>query len=387
MPVETLGIILNGATGSICNRQHLKRALVPIISEGGLDVGGRKIMPKLLLVGRDEERLAAAAAQYGLEDWTTDRDAALADQAYPIFFDAGPTGQRAGVLRAAIAAGKHVYSEKPLVTDLEEGRTLIAQAEAAGVRHGVVEDKLFLPGLAKLRRARDTGLFGQIINFRLDFGYWIFAGDEVRGQRPSWNYRKAEGGGLVLDMHPHWRYIVEDILGPIRQVVSMAWTAIPERTDERCNTYPADTDDSTATLVELESGARGVITSSWATRVRRDDLMTFQVDGTLGSAVAGLHRCHIQPLAATPRGHFDPDVDHGRDYDADWAEMPTILPFTNGYRMGWERFIRHVVAGEPAAADFRAGLRDVELADACYRSIEEKGWVKLSPATEEKVLP
>ncbi len=377
MSVETLGIVLNGASGGIANRQHLERALIPMIREGGLPVGGRRIVPKLLLVGRDEGRLKAVADRFGLDAWTTDLSAAIADPAYPVVFDAGVTGARAGLLRSAIEAGKHVYAEKPVVTDVAVGRELLALAEAKGVKHGVVEDKLFLPGLEKLKLARAQGLIGRVLQFRLDFGYWIFTGHDVPTQRPSWNYRRGEGGGLLLDMYPHWRYVVEGVLGPIDSVVSTAWTAIPERIDEAGKPYAVDTDDSNATLVRLKSGAVGVITSSWATRVKRDDLVTFQVDGTEGSAVAGLHRCRVQPLAATPKARFDPNVDHGQDYDRDWMDMPELSPVRNGYRAGWEAFIRHVVAGEPMAADLAAGIRDVALAVACETSVAEGRWVAM----------
>lgn len=378
MPTETLGIIIHGATSGIANRQHFPNALMPIVKAGGLEVGGRTVLPKLLLVGRDEGRLRETAGRYGLDRWTTDLEAALADKAYPVFFDAGVTGKRPSVLKKAIAAGKHVYTEKPVVTEVAEGRELKALAQAAGVKFGVVEDKLFMPGPTKLRLVRESGFFGRITGFRLDFGYWIFSHPEGPTQRPSWNYRKADGGSLVLDMYPHWRYVVEGVLGPIKRVVTAAWTAVPERLNEERKPYKVDTDDANAALVELESGVTGTITSSWATRVRRDDIITFQVDGTEGSAVAGVHRCHVQSLADTPRLHLDPNTDLGRDFFADWQKAPFDPPFTNGYRMGWEAFIRHVAGDEPLAADIDAGLRDVALAKAAQASIEEEKWVPIS---------
>ena len=378
MAAEPLGIIINGATSGIVNRQHLGQALGQIIREGGLKVGERTIMPVPLLVGRDTDRLKHVADRFGLDSWSTDLDSALVKDDYPIFFDAGVTGRRAGVLRAAIEAGKHVYSEKPLVMDIAEGRKIQALAASRGVKLGVVEDKLFMPGLTKLRLVRESGFLGRIVNFRLNFGYWIFSHPDGPLQRPSWNYRKSEGGGLILDMYPHWRYVVEGIVGPIRRVVSAAWTAIPERLDEAGKPYTVDADDSNATLVELESGAFGTITSTWATRVKSDDLVVFHVDGTDGSAVAGIHRCHTQAPLATPRAQFDPNVDHNFDYHADWQPAPHSPPFTNGYRMGWEAFIRHVVDNEPITADITAGLRDVALAKACQASLDEERWVPMN---------
>lgn len=378
MSAETLGIVINGATSGIANRQHLAQALVPIIAEGGLSFGNRVVMPRLLLLGRDAVRLKATAERFGLDEWSTDLAGALADDVYPIFFDAGHTGGRASRLRAALAAGKHVYTEKPFVTEIGEGREIGRLAAERGLKLGVVEDKLFMPGPTKLRTVVESGALGRIVNFRLDFGYWIFSHPDGPPQRPSWNYRKADGGSLLLDMYPHWRYLVEGIVGPIRRVVSAAWTAIPERLDEDGAPYRVDTDDSTATLVELENGAFGTITSSWATRVRRDDLVVFQVDGTDGSASAGIHRCFVQSLAATPRVQFDPNRDTNPDYRAAWSVAPYEPPFANGYRMGWEAFIRHVVENGPLAADATAGLRDVALAKACQASIDEERWVPLS---------
>jgi len=378
MPAETLGIIVNGATSGIANRQHLAQALVPIIAEGGLPVGDRKVVPMLLLVGRDAGRLKAVAERFGLEAWSTDLDGALSDDRFSVFFDAGHTGGRAERLRAAIAAGKHVYTEKPVVADIAEGREIERLAAERNLKVGVVEDKLFMPGPTKLRLVCESGQLGRVVNFRLDFGYWIFSHPDGPLQRPSWNYRKSQGGSLLLDMYPHWRYVVEGVVGPIRRVVTAAWTAVPERLDEDGIPYRVDTDDSAATLVELESGAFGTITSSWATRVNRDDLVVFQVDGTDGSATAGIHRCYVQSLSATPRVAFDPNRDHNRDYHADWSAAPFDPPFTNGYRMGWEAFIRHVVDGAPLAADIGAGLRDVALAKACQASVDEESWVPLS---------
>lgn len=378
MPAERLGIIVNGATSGIANRQHLAQALVPIIKEGGLPIANRTIVPAPLLVGRNEDRLKTVAERFGLEAWSTDLDGALADSRFPVFFDAGHTGGRAARLRSALDAGKHVYTEKPFVGEIPEGREIERLAARRGLKVGVVEDKLFMPGPSKLRLVCESGQLGRIVSFRLDFGYWIFSHPEGPLQRPSWNYRKSEGGSMILDMYPHWRYLVEGIVGPIRRVVTAAWTAIPERLDEDGVPYRVDTDDSVATLVELENGAFGTITSSWATRVKRDDLAVFQVDGTDGSAAAGIHRCYVQPLSATPRAMFDPNRDHNRDYHADWSAAPFDPPFANGYRMGWEAFIRHVVDDTPLTADIAAGLRDVALAKACQASIEEEKWVPLN---------
>jgi predicted dehydrogenase len=382
MTVKEIGIIVNGATGRIGATQHLANALAPIRAEGGLAVGGDSIVPRLLLLGRDRAALDGLAQTYGIADWTTDLDAALAKPDFPVFFDAAATKQRVSALTKAIAAGKHIYSEKPVAPSVAEGLALLRTAQARGLKAGTVEDKINLPGLQKLLGLAQSGFFGRVTGFRLDFGWWVFDGTEQPSQRPSWNYQRSGGGGLTSDMVPHWRYVIEGILGPIRRVVSAATTAIPERVDEDGKRYRVDVDDSSLTLAELASGAVGAIVCSWATRVRRDDLMTLQVDGTGGSALAGLHRCWTQSKAETPTiQRFNPDADIGADYCGQWKEVAGAPPYSNPYRVGWENFLRHIVAGAPLVCDLAAGIRDVQLAEACYRSAAEQKWIALDDIT------
>jgi predicted dehydrogenase len=378
MATRTVGIILNGATSRIGSTQHLKNALAPIRAEGGLAVGADRVMPRVLLVGRDADRLAALAREHRVEGFSTDLDAALSDPAYEVVFDAAVTHQRQGTLAKAIAAGKHIYSEKPVAETVAAARALLAAMNARGLKHAAVEDKQYLPGLRKLATLAESGFFGRVVGFKLEFGWWVFDGFEERGQRPSWNYRKAGGGGLVLDMYSHFRYVIEGVLGPIRRVVAVAATTAPERADENGERYAVDVEDHAMTLVELQSGAVGSIVASWATRVRRDDLLTFQVDGTRGSAVAGLHRCWAQSIADTPKvAAFNPMVDLGIDYLSRWQEVPAAGPYPNPYRIGWEEYLRHLAAGTPLRSDFAAGIRDVAFAEACYRSRESGAWVGL----------
>jgi predicted dehydrogenase len=382
MAVKEIGIILNGATGRIGATQHLANALAPIRAEGGLAVGPDRIVPRLMLLGRDRAALAGLAQSYGIDDWTTDLDAALAKPDFPVFFDAAATKQRVSALTKAIAAGKHIYSEKPVAPSVAEGLALLHAAQARGLKHGAVEDKINLPGLQKLLGLAQSGFFGRVTDFRLDFGWWVFDGAEQPGQRPSWNYQRSGGGGLTMDMVPHWRYVIEGIFGPIRRVVSAATTAIPERVEEGGKRYRVDVDDTSLTLAELVNGAVGAIVCSWATRVRRDDLMTLQVDGTGGSALAGLHRCWTQSMAETPTiRRFNPDTDIGADYRGQWKEVAGAAAYSNPYRVGWENFLRHVVAGAPLVCNFAAGVRDVQLAEACYRSAAEQKWITLDDNT------
>jgi predicted dehydrogenase len=378
MATQTIGIIVNGATGRIGSTQHLANALIPIIGEGGLPIGDDRLLPRLLLVGRDADRLAAVARSHKVADWTTDLAAALYP-GYAIFFDAAATQQRVGTLEQAIAAGKHVYSEKPVAPTAAQGLALLQKAAARGLKHGAVEDKVHLPGLAKLAALTRAGALGRIVGFRLEFGWWVFDGSDRPCQRPSWNYR-AGGGGLILDMYPHWRYVIETIIGPIVRVASSAWIATPERIDERGERYGVAVEDSAATLVEIAGGAFGTILSSWATRVRRDDLLTLQVDGTAGSAVAGLHRCHLQSMTQTPAiAHFSVMKDIGADYRDGWSEAPPLPAYRNPYRVGWEEFLRHVATDAPLPSDFAAGIRDVAFAEACHRSMRERTWIAFPP--------
>ncbi len=378
MAVKEIGIILNGATGRIGATQHLANALAPIRAEGGLAVGSDRILPRLLLLGRDRERLKAIAQSYGIDDWSTDLDTALAKPDFPVFFDAAATKQRVSALSKAIAAGKHIYSEKPVALSVAEGLALLRAARSRRLKAGAVEDKLNLPGLQKLLTLAHGGFFGRITGFRLDFGWWVFDGAEQLSQRPSWNYRRSGGGGLTSDMVPHWRYVIEGILGPIRRVVSATATAIPQRVDEDGKRFQVDVDDTSLTLAELANGAVGAIVCSWATRVRRDDLMTLQIDGSGGSALAGLHRCWTQSAADTPTiRRFNPDADIGADYRGQWQEIAGATVYKNPYRIGWENFLRHVVAGAPLNCDLAAGIRDVQLAEACTRSAAEQKWITL----------
>jgi predicted dehydrogenase len=380
MTTYTVGIIINGATGRIGGTQHLANALAPIRDEGGLVFGGEdRIVPRLMLVGRDATRVEAVAAKHNAE-WTTDLTAALANPDFKVFFDAAATERREAMIEQAILAGKHVYSEKPVALSVEKGRTFLRALRERRLLHGVVEDKLYLPGLQKLAHVVRSGFLGRVAGFKIEFGWWVFDGREVPCQRPSWNYRRTSGGGLILDMYPHWRYVIEGLLGPMRRVVCALSTATPERIDERGERYDVDVEDTASTIVELNSGVTGTILSSWATRVRRDDLLTFQIDGTQGSAVAGLHRCWTMSNAQTPHtAHFSIAKDLNIDYRSPWSEASEGVSPINPYRVGWENFLRHVVTGLPMQADFAAGVRDVQFAEACYRSMKEKTWISLEP--------
>jgi predicted dehydrogenase len=379
MASRPIGIVIEGATGRLGSTQHLS-SLMAIRNEGGLALAnGDRLVPEPMLLGRDAAKLTALAAAHGGLKWSTDRDTSLSDRDIAIYFDAGATGGRPGRVKAALDAGKHVYVEKPIAETLADALDLARRAERAGLKNGVVQDKLFLPGLVKLARLYEADFFGRVLSVRLDFGWWVFDGTPYPAQRPSWNYRKATGGGLVLDMFAHWRYIFDRLLGEIRAVSCRQMTALPERRDESGKWYGVDVEDTAFAVFELAGGVLAQVSSSWASRVKRDDLLQIQVDGTRGSAVCGLHRCFVQPLVATPKPFFDPERPQAMVFDEQWQELPDIEPLRNGYRGGWELFLRHVAEDAPFPSPFLEGAKSVQLAEACYQSNRERRWVDLPP--------
>ncbi|MBQ1046097.1 Gfo/Idh/MocA family oxidoreductase [Micromonospora sp. C32] len=372
MERTSVGIILNGVTGRMGYRQHLVRSLLAIREQGGVAArDGSRIWPELTLVGRDATRLAEIAERHGLSAYTCDLEAALADDANQIYFDAQVTAAREKAIRAAIEAGKHVYTEKPLAEDFLASLELARLAAAKGVRNGVVQDKLFLPGLRKLKRLVDGGFFGRILSVRGEFGYWVFEGDWQDAQRPSWNYRAEDGGGITLDMFPHWHYVLEQIIAPVTAVTAVTATHIPERVDENGARYRATADDAAYGIFELAGGIVAQINSSWAVRVHRDELVEFQVDGTHGSAVAGLRDCRIQHRGTTPMAVWNPDLPVTEPFRAQWQTVPDNGEHDNGFKVQWEAFLRHVVDDELFPWDFLAGARGVQLAEAGLRSARE----------------
>ena len=381
MTARAIGIVIEGATGRLGTTQHL-RALMAIRAEGGLPLAdGDRLVPEPVLLGRNPAKLAALAAAHGGLKWSTERHACLDDPGIAIYFDASATGGRSERAVAAIDAGKHVFLEKPIAETLPEALSLARRAQHAGLRHGVVQDKLFLPGLRKLKKLYDTDFFGRVLSVRLEFGWWVFDGELYPAQRPSWNYRKATGGGLVLDMFAHWRYIFDRLLGEIKAVSCRHTTAIPKRRDENGRRYGVDVEDHAFATFELAGGVLAQIGSSWASRVKRDDLLQIQIDGALGSAVCGLHRCFVQPLVATPRPFFDPERPQPMVFDDQWQELPDVEPLRNGYRAGWELFLRHVAEGAPFPSPLLEGAKSVQLAEACHQSNRERRWIDLPELT------
>jgi len=375
MSERRLGIIMSGVTGRMGTNQHLMRSVSAIRAQGGVTLkDGSRVMPDPILVGRNPEKLANLAESQGGLRWTTDLDAALADPDDILFFDAGLTQMRPALLAKAIAAGKHVYCEKPVAETLEDALAMYRAARDAGVRHGAVQDKLWLPGLRKLKTLIDTGFFGRILSVRGEFGYWVFEGDWLPTQRPSWNYRKEDGGGIIIDMMCHWRYLLDNLFGPVRALTCLGAIHIPERWDEDGGQYEATADDACYASLEIEGGIVAHINSSWCTRVRRDDLVTFHVDGTLGSAVAGLHDCHVQPRAATPKPVWNPDLRQTIDFYDTWQAMPDNLEYDNAFKIQWELFIRHLVDGDPFRWNLREAAKGVQLAELAQRSWRERRW-------------
>ncbi len=376
MKQERIGIIMNGVTGRMGTNQHLVRSIVAIMKEGGVRLAdGSRLMPDPILVGRNAGKVESLARAHGIERWTTDLAGALKDRNDSVFFDAASTQLRPRLLKQAIAAGKHVYCEKPVATNLAEALDLYKAAKKAGIKHGVVQDKLWLPGLLKLKMLRDSGFFGRILSVRGEFGYWVFEGDWQAAQRPSWNYRTADGGGIILDMLCHWRYVLDNLFGEVKAVSCLGATHIPERWDEDGKKYKATADDAAYATFELEGGVIAHFNSSWAVRVRRDDLLTLQVDGTHGSAVAGLRRCFTQSRVNTPKPVWNPDIPQPIDFFAGWQEVPDNLPAENAFKAQWELYLRHVAGEGPFRWDLMEGARGVQLAELGLRSWKERKWL------------
>ena len=370
---------MNGVTGRMGTNQHLIRSVDAIRKQGGVKLSDAEvILPDPILVGRSAAKLESLAERVGGARVSTDLDAALADPYNSVYFDAQLTQLRAPAVKKAIEAGKHVYCEKPTGVSTDEAYELYTLAKAKGVKQGVVQDKLFLPGLLKLKNLIDSGFFGRILSVRGEFGYWVFTGeDAIPVQRPSWNYRKADGGGIIVDMLCHWRYVLDNLFGEVKSVSCLGATHIPQRVDEQGETYTCTADDSAYATFQLGGDIVAQFNSSWTVRVRRDDLLTLQVDGTHGSAVAGLRGCVCQPYGATPRPVWNPDLDSPIDFNANWMTVPTNQIFDNGFKAQWEMFLKHVVRGDAFPYDLREGAKGVQLAERGIQSWQERRWLDL----------
>ena len=377
--IHKVGIIMNGVTGRMGLNQHLRRSIYAIMQQGGVPAGDDFIMPDPILVGRNASKLEQISKECGGLKWSTDVDATIKDPNYQIYFDAQTTDRRAAAVIKAIDAGKHVYCEKPTADKVSVALDLYRRAEAKGVKNGVVQDKLWLPGLLKLKTLEETGFFGKILSVRGEFGYWVFEGDAVPGQRPSWNYRKEDGGGIIIDMLCHWRYVLDNLFGAVKSVSCLGAIHIPQRWDEQGKPYACTADDSAYATFELEGGVIAHFNSSWSVRVRRDDLLTMQVDGTRGSAIVGLRHCWIQPYGGTPRPVWNPDVEQPLNFFEGWQKMPEQTTYDNAFKRQWEMFLKHVVKNEPFPWTLLAGAKGVQLAEKGLESWAKRAWVDVEP--------
>lgn len=369
---------MNGVTGRMGTNQHLMRSMVEIIKQGGVQVGpGETIMPDPILVGRDRNKLEKLQAMSGINKITTDLDEALADPHNIIYFDSQTTGRRAQGVEKAVKAGKHVYCEKPTAVDTKTALSLATLCENAGVKNGVVQDKLWLPGIVKIKRLIQQGFFGKILSVRGEFGYWVFEGDNIPAQRPSWNYRKEDDGGIIVDMLCHWRYVLDNVFGNVKSVSCLGATHIPQRIDENGKPYRCTADDAAYATFELEGDVIAHFNSSWTVRVRRDDLLTLQVDGTHGSAVAGLRDCYIQHYGNTPKPVWNPDIPQPINFFEGWSKVPEQEFHDNAFKIQWELFLRHVVKDDPFPWTLREGAKGVQLAEKGLESWEKRCWVDI----------
>lgn len=376
MKQHTIGIIMNGVTGRMGTNQHLLRSIAEIMKQGGVKLSnGETIMPDPILIGRDESKLKRLCALTGITNMSTNLEDALKSSHYSIYFDAQTTGRRADAVKAAIKAGKHIYCEKPVAVSTESALELYKLATEAGLKNGVVQDKLWLPGIVKIKRLIQQGFFGEILSVRGEFGYWVFEGDNIAAQRPSWNYRKEDDGGIIVDMLCHWRYVLDDVFGNVKAVSCLGATHIPTRVDENGNTYKCTADDAAYATFELDNGVIAHFNSSWTVRVRRDDLLTLQVDGTKGSAVAGLRECYIQHYGNTPKPVWNPDIAQPIDFFGGWSKVPEQEVHDNAFKVQWELFLKHVVLDEPFPWNLKAGAKGVQLAEKGLESWAKRAWV------------
>ncbi len=374
--IHKIGVIMNGVTGRMGTNQHLMRSIVEIIRQGGVRLNANEvIMPDPILVGRNPAKLEKLVELSGVQKYTTNVEEALADSAYQIYFDAQTTGRRYDAVKAAVAAGKHVYCEKPCAVDTQQAMELYHLCQKAGIIHGVVQDKLWLPGMLKLKRLKESGFFGDILSVRGEFGYWVFEGHSIPAQRPSWNYRKEDDGGIIVDMLCHWRYVLDNLFGKVLSVSCTGATHIKERIDEQGNPYVCTADDAAYATFKLENNIIAHINSSWTVRVRRDDLLTLQVDGTKGSAVAGLRECYIQHYGNTPKPVWNPDVEQPIRYFDDWAKVPAQEPYDNAFKAQWELYLKHVVLNQPFPWDLLEGAKGVQLAEKGIESWQKGCWL------------
>ncbi len=378
MKKHKIGIIMNGVTGRMGTNQHLIRSLSAIINEGGIKLNEHDIiLPELVLVGRNENKLKKLSERVNVKKWTTNLEGVLADDQYQIYFDAQTTGRRAEAIKKAVAAGKHVYCEKPIATSTEIALELYRECEKAGVKHGVVQDKLWLPGMLKLKRLIEDDFFGKILSVKGDFGYWVFEGHKIPAQRPSWNYRKEDDGGIIVDMLCHWRYVLDNIFGQVKGVFCLGATHISERIDENGKPYNCTADDAAYSIFELEGGIIAQFNSSWTTRVRRDDLLTLQVDGTKGSAVVGLRDCWIQDYDSTPKPVWNPDIPNPIDFKEGWTKVSEHEEFENAFRVQWELYLKHILIDTPFPWNLMEGAKGIQLAELGIESWEKKTWINI----------
>lgn len=379
MKVRNIGIILNGVTGRMGTNQHLVRSILAIREQGGVVCGGVIIMPDPILTGRNAEKLEQLAVKHGVEKFSTDLDSVLADPYYEIFFDASGTPHRTPFLERAIAAGKHIYCEKPTAVVASEAYRIADCAEQAGVKNGAVQDKLWLPGIRKFLALKEQGFFGKIFSVRGEFGYWVFTGEnpDQPAQRPSWNYRIEDGGGMIVDMHCHWRYVIDNLFGKVTRVFCKAATHIDQRRNESGEMFPCTSDDSAYAMFETDTGVICQFNSSWAVRVRRDDLLTMQVDGTEGSAIVGLRKCWVQHQKDTPRPVWNPDIDSPLNFYDNWTEVTDDKTYDNAFKIQWELFLKHVIADAPFPWTLREGAKGVQLAELSWESNTKGAWVDL----------
>ena len=389
MNVRRIGIIMNGVTGRMGTNQHLLRSIKAIRDQGGVKLHDDLVlMPDPILTGRNLEKLRQLAHLAGVERYTTDLEAALANPDDEVFFDASSTLHRERFIEQAVQSGKAIYCEKPTAVETAVALRLAKLCEDAQLKNGVVQDKLWLPGIRKFQLLRDQGFFGKILSVRGEFGYWVFTGEDADqpAQRPSWNYRQEDGGGIIVDMLCHWRYVIDNLFGPVKGVSCIGATHLPQRVNEQGQVYRCTSDDACYATFECDNGVICQFNSSWTVRVRRDDLLTMQVDGTHGSALVGLRKCWVQSLGTTPRPVWNPDVDQPLNFFAGWQEVPDATTYDNAFKLQWEAFLKHVAVDAPFPWTLREGAKGVQLAELGLQSGQQRKWLTVGELTTAETM-
>ena len=388
MATKRLGIIMHGVTGRMGYNQHLVRSICAIRDAGRRRACERRPRDARSDPGRPQRGEARRDRRSGTASraTTTDLDAALANTDDTVFFDAGSTQMRADLLSKAIDAGKDVYCEKPIADTLADAIKVAKLARSRGIKNGVVQDKLFLPGLRKMKLLKDAGFFGRMLSVRGEFGYWVFEGDLQPIQRPSWNYRKADGGGIILDMLCHWRYVLDNLFGEVKAVSCLGVTHIPRA--HRRSGQALHGRCRRCRLCDVRARGRRDRADQLVLVRAREARRSRHLPGRRHARLGG-RRPHAL-LHPASREHAASGLESGRAADDELQRAvggsAGHQAYDNGFKLQWEDFIRHVVRG--SALDVRSARkasRACSSPSSGCKSWAERRWLDVPDLSKELV--